>query len=134
MFRAAVVLMLALFARGVKDAAVESAHVAGPGGLEGWTESVVIDEVKGQGPLPVALVIARHGKVVRRIEGSSFVWQWQFRPGGTEVAYETGPLHFSLRCVLADIRTGKELDSVDCFGDLPANAPAWVVELERKRQ
>jgi hypothetical protein len=28
---------------------VESAHVAGPAGLVGWTESVTLDEVKEQG-------------------------------------------------------------------------------------
>jgi hypothetical protein len=134
MVRAVGVLVLAMFAQGAREKPIQSAHVAGPGGLDGWTESVMMDEVKEQGPLPVALVIARHGKLVRRIDGSPFVWQWQFRPGGTEVAYETGPLHFSMMCVLADIRTRKELDSVDCFGQLPANAPAWVEELERNRQ
>ena len=72
MVRAVAVVVLAMvvqtFAQGTREKPIQSAHVAGPGGLEGWTESVVIDEVKGQGPLPVALVIARHGKVVRRIE------------------------------------------------------------------
>jgi hypothetical protein len=127
MLRMAVVLMFALFAR----PAVESVHVAGPNGLEGWTESVLIDEVKEQGPLPVGLVIARNGRVIRKIDGDPFVWKWRFQPDDRRVAYETGPLHSSMMCVLADIRTGKQLEAVDCFGELPADAPPWVKELER---
>lgn len=133
MARAVAVLVLAFFARPIAQRPVESAHVAGANGLEGWTESVTIDEVKEQGPLPVALVIARHGKVVRRIDGSPFVWAWRFQPDGRRVAYETGPLHFSMTCELADIQTGKQLDSVDCYQP-PEHMPKWAEELERQGQ
>ena len=132
MLRLAAVLAFALFARGVKEKPIQSAHVVGPHGLEGWTESITIDEVANQGPLPVTLVIARHGKVIRRIDGSPFLWQWEFRPGGRQVAFETGPLHFGMTCVLADIKTGKELESVDCYQP-PAHMPSWAEELERQR-
>lgn len=131
MLRLAPFLIFALFARGMKEKPIQSAHVAGPNGLEGWTESITIDEVANQGPLPVRLVIARHGKLVRRIDGSPFLWQWEFRPGGTQVAYEIGPLHFGMTCVLADIRTGKQLESVDCYQP-PARMPKWAEELLRQ--
>lgn len=133
MFRLAAVLAFALFAQDGNEKPIQSAHVAGPNDLEGWTESVTLEEVADQGPLPVALVIARHGKVVRRIDGSPFLWNWKFQPDGKRVAYETGPLHFSVTCVLADIRTGKELESVDCYQP-PARMPPWAEELERQRQ
>jgi hypothetical protein len=85
---------------------------------------------EGAGPLPVRLVIARHGKVVRRIDGSPFVWR--FQADGRRVAYETGPLHFSMMCVLADIQSGKELERVDCYRP-PEHMPRWVEELERQK-
>ena len=130
MLRLAAVLALALFARNVKEKPIESAHVAGPNGLEGWTESVTIEEVANQGPLPIALVIAQRGKVLRRIDGSPFVWNCKFQLDGKRVAYETGPLHFGMMCVLADIRTGKQLESLDCYQP-PPHMPAWAEELER---
>ena len=132
MVRPAAVLVLAFLAHPAAQKPVESAHVRGPNGLEGWTESVTIDEVKEQGPLPVVLVIARHGNVVRRIQGSGFVWNWRFEPDGRRVAYETGPLHFSMMCVLADIQTGKEVGSVDCYQP-SEHMPDWAQELEQQR-
>ena len=73
------------------DKPIESAHISGPNGLEGWT---LREEVEDHGPLPTALVIAREGKVVRRIEGSPFLWKWKFESNGKLVAFESGPLHF----------------------------------------
>ena len=58
-----------------------------------------------QGPLPVSLIIANEGGVVRRIRDRQFLWAWRFEHNGTQVAYETGPLHFSLSCVLVDVAT-----------------------------
>jgi hypothetical protein len=133
MTRLVAILTLALFAQATKNKPVESAHVAGPNGLEGWTESVILEEVAKQGPLPTVLIIARNGKIVRRIDGEPFVWNFRFQPDGRHVAFETGPLHFSMTCVLENIRTGRRVDSVDCWRDLPPNAPAWAKDLEKQR-
>jgi hypothetical protein len=54
-----------------------------------------------------------------------------FTPDGKQVAYESGPLHFSMSCVLVDIATGKQVGYFDCFQELPDGAPAWVKTLER---
>jgi hypothetical protein len=68
--------------------------------------------------------------VIRKIDGDPFVWKWMFLANGRQVAYESGPLHFSLTCILADIQTGRILKSYDCFRELPESAPEWVKRLE----
>jgi len=108
---------------------VESKHVHGPDGLEGWTlESPIPDHPDEQ--FPFTLVVARKDAIIRRISGNPFVWQWEFCPDGKEIAYETGPLHFGLQCNLEDISTGQMVWSQDCFYGLPANAPECVTDLE----
>jgi hypothetical protein len=107
----------------------ESQHRRGPDGLEGWTLSYAIPG-HASDRYPEALVIARHGRVVRRISGAPFVWNWIFWAEGRQIAYETGPLHFGMLCTLADLATGRELASYDCFHELPANAPEWEKALQ----
>lgn len=107
--------------------AIQSAHVLGPNGLEGWTLS---NHVENQGPLPMSLVIARRGRVVRHITGRPFLWKWKFESNGELVAFESGPLHFGMVCVLVNIRTGKQVANYDCYRELPSDAPRWVQELE----
>jgi len=51
------------------------------------------------------LVLARNGHRLRRIEGEPIIWKWMFWADGRQVAYETGPLHFGMSCVLADVKT-----------------------------
>ena len=58
------------------------------------------------------------------------MWKWIFWDDGKRVAFEDGPPHFMMRCVLADVATGKKLKDVDCFGELAAEAPEWARELE----
>ena len=112
-------------------AQTESPHRKGPHGLEGWTLLVPIEN---QGDVPMTLVIAQNHRVVRKFAGDLTLGEWIFLSGGRQVAYESGPLHFSLTCILADIRTGKEEARFDCFQDpLPQNAPAWVKQLEAHR-
>lgn len=65
---------------------IPSTHVSGPDGLEGWTLS---SEVENQGPLPMSLVIARRGRVVRHIAGDPFLWKWKFESDGELVAFES---------------------------------------------
>jgi hypothetical protein len=112
-----------------KDHGTASAHRAGPAGLDSWTLKYGVPDLN-QGPLPGTLVVARNGRVVRRIEGDPFVWRWVFLDGGQQIAYETGPLHFGMSCVLLDLASGKRMADFDCYHDLPAGAPAWVSALE----
>ncbi len=108
-------------------------HVRGPHNLEGWKRETVVETLEDQGPLPVELIVARGGHVLRRIKGDPFLWTWTFQSDGQRVAYETGPLHFSMTCVLMDISTGRRIEQYDCFHDpLPSGAPAWVRQLESK--
>jgi hypothetical protein len=108
----------------------ESEHRSGPHGLEGWKLSRPFPVPSNRDPLPFRLLIAQNGKIVRKIEGDPFVWRWIFWEDGHSVAYETGPLHFGMVCHLADVRTGRVIQSIDCFHELPENAPAWAKKLE----
>ena len=104
------------------DELIESAHRAGPRGLEGWTESYPA----AHGPsYPVTLVIAQRGHVIRRIQGDPFVWRWMFWENGKQLAYETGSIHFNMACRLVDIASGRQLANLDCYQDLAEDAPAW---------
>lgn len=116
------------------DQPTESEHHAGPHGLEGWTLSKPFSGAYSADPLPFEVVIARGVKVVRKIEGKPFVWRWIFWKDGREVAYEAGPLHWAMQCNLMDMATGRTLDSIDCFHELPKNAPAWAKTLEAEPQ
>ena len=108
----------------------ETEHIQGPNGMEGWTEDWSIPgSGYGDEKLPTTLVVARHGHILR-IEGNGFVWNWIFWADGRQVAYESGPLHFGLSCILYDLRRGREIRSIDCYHDLPPNAPDWVLKLE----
>jgi hypothetical protein len=116
-----------------EDRPVESAHITGPHGLEGWTLNSSLPGETNRERYPFTLVIARNGKVERKIQGSAFVWRWIFWDDGRQIAYETGPLHFGMSCELYDLNTGKVLDSVDCWQGIPDNSPAWLVALEKSR-
>lgn len=113
------------------DRPIESEHVAGPHGLEGWTLNSLLPDDTSQERYPFTLVIAENGKVLRKINGSAFIWHWIFWNEGREVAYESGPLHFGMQCELYDLKTGRVLESVDCWRGIPDNAPGWLVALEK---
>ncbi len=105
-----------------------SPHRHGPNGLEGWTPSHY-DTITEE-PVPTSLVLGRRGHVVREIQGGPFLWRWMFQKDGRQVAFESGPLHFVLRCRLVETRSGRELASYDCNRALPPDAPPWVKLLE----
>lgn len=109
------------------DTPSESAHRAGPNGLEGWT--VIYPSPDGRG-YPTTLVIAQRGHVVRRIQGDPLVWKWMFWENGNQVAYQTGSLHFNMACVLVDIASGRQLANLDCYRELAEDAPAWEKALQ----
>ena len=103
----------------------------GPGALSGWTINDT-DPDHGSEYFPVKLVIARKGRIIRKISGDPFVWQWMFLADGKRIAYQSGPFHFSLQCVLADVDSGKTLQSYDCFHEpLAGDAPGWVKDLKQ---
>jgi hypothetical protein len=113
------------------DKPTASAHRPGPDGLEGWTlESSVPGSGYGDERFAFTLVIARHGHIVRRISGEPIIWKWIFWADGGQVAYETGPFHFSETCFLVRLSDGRKLDSYDCYHDLPPAKPAWVRALD----
>jgi hypothetical protein len=109
-------------------------HHSGPHGLDSWA-------LLGRFPsgleeydeYPTTLIIARRGRIIRRIQGDPFVWTWMFTPDGRRVAYESGPLHFGLQCVLVDIGSGRRIDDYDCYRQLPDDAPNWAKTLESNR-
>ena len=107
------------------DKPTASEHVSGPHGLEAWTLSWPNpDDPREQ--LAGTLVIARNGHVLRKIRSEAILWDWIFWDDGRQVAYETGPHHFGMICVLRDVRTGRQIATFDCYHDLPEHVPNWV--------
>ena len=70
-------------------------------------------------------MIARHGKVVRKIQATQSFWSWNFWNGGREVVVQEGPPHGASWFMRMDVTSGKELETWD--GDIEGgNAPDWV--------
>ena len=113
---------------------IESEHIKGPHGLEGWTLNwPLLDAKDTSEKYAFTLVLAKDGRILH-IEGHPFIWKWMFWSDGREVSYETGPLHFSMSCVLVDAETGRQLAAFDCeYQDLPAHAPDWLQALVDKQ-
>ena len=109
-----------------------TAYDKGPGGLQAWTDDHHTREFRTNTE-PFGIVIARNGKVIRRIgehDGGPFFWNLMLLPDGKRIAYEHGPFHFAMNCTLMDIATGKHLQDYDCFsGDSIDNGPQWVKDL-----
>ena len=121
---------LPLTAQKANQGSSASLHRQGPHALEGWTLNALIPG-HGTERYPHTLIIAQHGKMLHRFDGPAFfIWNWMFQDDGKHIAYESGPMHFSMTCVLVDVATGRKLAVYDCFGKLPADAPAWAVALE----
>ncbi|MGB6973497.1 MAG: hypothetical protein WBD67_02320 [Terracidiphilus sp.] len=109
------------------DKGKESAHVAGPHGLEAWTIDYALpDSSYGDECFSGVLVIARNGHVIRRRKADGFIWSWVFWDDGKQLAIEEGPLHFGMSCVLEDLKSGHTIATYDCYHGLPADAPEWV--------
>jgi hypothetical protein len=112
----------------VTSGPTESRHQHGPNGLEAWTlDYLVPGETESY---PEILVIARNGRILRKIDGNPFIWSWKFFENGQQVGYEIGALHFDVTCVLLDLSTGKHLANYDCYHELPKPIPSWVKELQ----
>jgi hypothetical protein len=97
---------------------------------EGWVLTYDNpDPDRGWQRIAGTLVIARHGKVVRRWDITT-VRRWAFWNTGHEVVYEVGGLHGPADCIRMSVDTGKRIAAFsDCtFGQ--ADAPDWVKALE----
>jgi hypothetical protein len=110
----------------------ESDHRHGPNGLEGWTLNYPFPD-RPEDRYPRTLVLSRDGRILHRFVGQHYVWKWIFWANGRQIAYEDGPPHFAMRCILADVATARELANVDCFGELSANAPRWLKMLQEAK-
>ena len=126
------ILMPQVAEKSTKDLATESDHLKGPAGLQGWTLNYPFPD-RPQDLYPRILVITRDGRVIRRITGQHYIWKCIFWNEGRQVAYEDGPPHFVMRCILVDLKTGSEVENYDCFSGLPKNSPLWLQSLERVR-
>ena len=109
-----------------------SAHRKGPHGLVGWTLDYPFPD-RPEEHYPRVLVVSRNGQVIRRTKGERYIWKWIFWNEGRQIAYEDGPPHFMMRCILLDVATGKRLADVDCFTQVPVDSPAWLMALEKSR-
>jgi hypothetical protein len=79
--------------------------------------------------IPGTLVIARHGKVIRRWDITT-VRNWGFWNGGHEVVFEAGGMHGPADCYRRSVDTGKDIASFpNCTVD-EVGAPDWVKSLE----
>lgn len=105
----------------------ESAQVSGPHGLEGWTlESALPDSQYGKECFSATLVLARNGRVIRKIEAGDLIRNWIFWNEGRQVAIEEGVLHFRAEFVLKDVKTGRTIGTCISYHGLPKDVPDWV--------
>lgn len=88
-------------------------------------------------PVPLRVVVFRHGKVLRSFAPGQMVWEWMFLLDGKRLAIVTGPTHgpeVGHYC-LYNVQTGKLIAEV--FGDestqsLKSDAPAWALLLQER--
>ena len=80
------------------DRETASEHRKGPNRMDGLTLNSPIPDHPGE-TFACKLVIAHNGRIVRRIDGDPLVWKWIYWDRGRPVAYEAGPMHFSMRCL-----------------------------------
>jgi hypothetical protein len=108
-------------------------HLAADKQTLGWT--VDVENCCTSYPIPMRVVIFRHGEVLHAFEQGQMVWSWMFFLGGKQLAAVFGPTHGpevgDYR--LYDVQTGKLISEV--FGDydtqaLSPDAPEWAHQLE----
>jgi hypothetical protein len=109
----------------------ESEHRRGPNELEGWTLNYPFPG-RPEDRYPRTLVLSQNGRILHRFVSQHYIWNWIYWANGRQVAYEDGPPHFSMQCILADVATGQVLASNNCFGKLPDDAPPWLQTLEKR--
>jgi hypothetical protein len=80
--------------------------------------------------IPGTLVVAQHGKVIRRWE-LRVIRNWGFWEGGREVVIQVGGMHGPTSCSLYSVQTGKVMgESEHCdYDDTPL--PDWAKALDQ---
>jgi len=101
----------------------------------GWT--VDVENCCTSYPIPLRVVIFRHGKVLHAFAPGQMVWNWMFFLGGKRLAVVSGPSHGPEVGVyrLYDVQTGKLISEV--FGEedtqsLKSDAPEWAQLLQER--
>ena len=115
------------------DVGYSDVHLATDRQTLGWT--IDVENFCTSYPIPLRVVIFRHGKVLHSFAQGQMVWSWMFFRGGDVVAVVFGPTHGpevgDYR--LYDVQTGKLLSEV--LGDedtqsLKPDAPEWAQLLQ----
>src|ERR1700678_479228 len=76
------------------------------------------------GPIASGLAIYRNRRIIHQFGTPQVFYDWQFRSGGSEVAYATGPTHGGAsEALLCDIASGKILAR---WIPGTANPPEWA--------
>jgi hypothetical protein len=107
-----------------EDAGADQLAVSSNGQSVGWTAGY--NGCCQSYPIPMVLVIARNGRVVKRIQRERPIWQWQFEDGDAKVAVFTDTTHSNLmpECALYDTRTWKVID--EWHRGKSATLPEWA--------
>ena len=117
------------------DVGFSDVHLAADRQTLGWT--IDVENCCTSYPIPLRVVIFRHGKVLRTFEQGQMVWSWMFFLGGERLAAAFGPTHGpevgDYR--LYNVKSGKLISEV--FGDedtqsLSSDAPEWAKLLEEQ--
>ena len=116
-------------ARPKEHVQVEERQTAADGITTGWVLTYDNpDPGQAWRRYPLRLVIARRGRVIRRLDITT-IWKWTFWEGGQEVAVEAGPMHGSADCLLISVESGKNVGTFDHCSDDTSGAPEWVKAL-----
>jgi len=74
----------------------ENAYVSPDGEYVGWLDMYPLPGANFNYPIPETLVVLDQSKNLHYFRaGPQSIFEWCFVPGVAEVAYESGPLHFS---------------------------------------
>jgi len=99
----------------------------------GWT--INVENCCTSYPIPLSLVIFRHGRVLHTFAQGQMVWSWMFFLGGKRIAVVFGPTHGpeigDYR--LYDVQTGKlisEISGDEATQALKPDAPEWAQLLQ----
>jgi len=117
-------------------AQIPGPHRPGPHGLSAWKISAPLPNPDGT-PNPSGeltayrLIIARNAHPILTITPDNLLWKWTFLADGRRLAYQSGPLHFSMGCYLVALPSGHRLAHFNCTDDQAPNTPAWVKTLNQ---
>ena len=95
----------------------ENVRVASDHETVAW--SVLYENCCTSYPIPLKVVIYRHGRLTR-VSPPQMIWDWKFVSGGSQIAVSFGPVHGDASgAELYDARAGKRLASWNLKGERP---------------